>query len=127
MNLDAEKLSTLQDSATVTNSTLYLRKMKQGALREADAVRWETNLGEPNKFEAVSLVVCPNAVLAVVRNQQKFRSQPQWYLVALEAKSGRQLFKRELRGDPLPGGLLVDRDGRIVVTLLDGRVLGFGQ
>ena len=97
------------------------------ALRDADAVRWETNLGESNKFEAVSLVVCPNAVIAVVRNQQKFRSQPQWYLTALEAKSGRLMFQRELRGDPLPGGLLVDRDGRIVVTMLDGRVLGYGR
>jgi len=81
--------------------------------------RWESNFGESNKFEAVSLVVCPNAVVAVVRNQQKFRSQTQWYVAALNIKNGNQIFRHELPGDPLPGGLLVGRDGQIIVTMID--------
>jgi hypothetical protein len=35
-------------------------------------------------------------------------------------------WRQELPGEPLPGGLLVDRDGQVVVTMLDGRVLCFG-
>lgn len=93
------------------------------ALREAGATRWETDLGEGNKFEAVSLVVCPNAIVSVVKQQQKFRSQPQWFVTALNTKNGQPLWRHELRGDPLPGGLLVDRDGQVIVTMLDGRVL----
>ncbi len=90
------------------------------------ALRWSSDLDEPNKFETVSLAVAPNAVVAVVRQQHKFRSQPQWHLAALDARTGDQVFKHELRGDPLPDGLLVDRDGRIVVVMLDGSVEAWG-
>jgi hypothetical protein len=38
-------------------------------LREAGNIRWETNLGDGNRFEAVSTVVCPNAVLTVAKQQ----------------------------------------------------------
>lgn len=92
-------------------------------IRESGKVRWETNLGQPNRFEAVSMVVSPNAVLAVVRYQQKFRAQPQWYLTSLDGQTGKLKFQHELRRSPLPGGLLVDRDQRIVVTMLDGSVI----
>jgi len=94
-------------------------------LREQGKARWETDLGEGNKFEAVSLVLCPNALLAVVKQQQKFRSQPQWFLTALNISDGKPLWQQELRGEPLPGGLLIDRQGQAVVTMLDGRVLCF--
>jgi outer membrane protein assembly factor BamB len=92
-------------------------------LRSSDQVRWETNLGQPNKFEAVSMAVAQNAVVAVVRYQQKFRSQPQWYVTALDLVGGKPIFQHELRSDPLPGGLLIDRKGQIIVSLLDGGVL----
>ena len=95
-------------------------------MREADKARWESDLGEGNKFEAVALVVCPNAVLSVVKHQLKFRARPQWYLAALDAKNGKPLWQQELRGEPLPGGLLVDRHGLIVVTMLDGSLITFG-
>ena len=87
--------------------------------------RWESNFGESNKFEAVSLLVCPNAVVTVVRNQQKARSQPQWYVAALNIKNGAPMFRHELRGDPLPGGLLVGRDGQIIVTMMDGSLFSY--
>ncbi len=93
------------------------------SLRQANQVQWETNLGQPNRFEAISMVVTKNAVLSVVRYQQKFRSQPQWYVTALDLEAGKPLFQHELRSDPLPGGLIVDRHGQIVVSMLDGSVL----
>jgi outer membrane protein assembly factor BamB len=91
------------------------------------AATWSTDLGEPDKFEAVSLVVAPNAVLGVVQQQQKIRAQPQWYVVAFNKQNGNPMWRQELRGEPLPGGLLVDRDGRIVVTMLNGNLVCLGR
>ena len=89
-------------------------------------VRWQSDLGDSTKFEAVSLTVCQNAVVAVVRHQQRFRAQTQWFVVAFDAESGRPLYQHELRAEPLPGGLLIDAKGQVVVTTLDGKVLCFG-
>jgi outer membrane protein assembly factor BamB len=105
---------------------------RQGRLSLADqfaargAVKWKSDLGESNKFAAISLAVAPNAVVAVVQQQHKFRAQPQWYVAAFDKSEGRKLWQQELAGKPLPEGLLVDRDGQIVVTMLDGSVVCFG-
>ena len=96
------------------------------ALAADGAVRWQSDMGEPNKFEAVSLAVCPNAVVAVVQQQQKYRAWPQWYVVAYDKKTGSPYWRHEIRQEPLPGGLLVDSGGQVVVTMLDGKVLCLG-
>jgi len=97
------------------------------ALQQDKAIRWQTDLNQPNKFEAISLVVCRNAIVAVVRYQQRNRAHPQWYLAAFDNTNGNPLFQRELRSDPLPGGLLVDRSGQMVVTMLNGDLVCFGE
>ena len=90
------------------------------------AVRWQSDLGESNKFEALSLAVCPNAIVAVMQYQQKYRSQPQWFVVAFDAEDGIIYWRHEIDSEPLPGGLLVDRGGQILVTMLKGDVLCLG-
>ena len=90
------------------------------------AILWRSNLDDSEKFEAVSLVVSRNAVVAVVRMQNALRARPQQFLVAFNARNGRQLWRHELRGEPLPGGLLIDSDGRIIVTLLSGKLVCLG-
>jgi outer membrane protein assembly factor BamB len=100
-----------------------------GQVFEADgAVRWQSDLDEPNKFEALSLAVCPESVVAVVQFQNRVRAQPQWFLAAFIADDGVPIWfwRHELPSEPLPGGLTVDRNGHAVVTLLDGAVLYFG-
>jgi len=92
-------------------------------LSKAKAVRWQSSLGETNKFEAMSLVVGPNAIVAVVQHQQKYRAQPQWFVVAFDQASGKVTWRQEIKDEPLPGGLLINRDGRIVVTTLTGNLL----
>lgn len=48
---------------------------------EADAAeRWQTDLNEPNKFEVSSMAVSPESVVAVVRYQNRVRSQPRWFV-----------------------------------------------
>ena len=70
---------------------------------------------QPNKFETVSIVACPESVVAVVKYQMRFRAQPQWFVAALAVGNGRVLFQHELHTEPLPGGLLIDKDGQIIV------------
>ena len=72
------------------------------------------------------IAVCPNAVVAAMQQQQRARSQPQWYVVALNKQTGAQLWRQEIFEEPLPDGLLVDRDGNVVVTMVSGTLACLG-
>jgi outer membrane protein assembly factor BamB len=96
------------------------------ALQQDGAALWQTDLGQPNKFEVVSIALCPNAVVVAVGHQVRFRAHPQWFAVALNAENGQPLWKQELNGKPLPGGLLVDRSGQVITSMLGGDVVCLG-
>ncbi len=126
---DAEKVSE-QLSRSSDNQSRPIagaRRSLADDFAATGALRWQSDLGESNKFEAISLVVCPNAIVAVIQQQQKNRAQPQWYVAAFDKAKGRKLWQQEINGKPLPDGLLVDRDGQIVVTMLDGSLLCLGN
>ena len=89
--------------------------------------RWLSNPGDAKKFEAVALALAPNAVVAAASLQPMSRARPQWFLIALATEDGRRLFQQELPGDPLPDGLLIDRDGSILVSMLDGGLASYGR
>lgn len=76
--------------------------------------------------DTVALALSKNAVLAVCETPIPRRRQSAWRLSALNRSDGSELWKHDLSGPALPGGLLVDRDGRIVVVLTDGHVECFG-
>jgi outer membrane protein assembly factor BamB len=99
------------------------RRSLVDAFAAGGAMQWQSDLGESNKFSALSMVLTPNAVIAVVQQQQKNRAQPQWYVAAFDKDKGRQLWRQEINGKPLPDGLLVDRDGQVIVTMLDGSLI----
>ena len=67
----------------------------------------------------------PNAVLAVAKFQDLRRAKGSWTLVAISPENGRPLAQVELPGDPLPGGLIVDSEGRIIVSMLDGSLVSY--
>ena len=92
------------------------------------AVRWVSDLGQPDKFEVASIALCPGSVVIVAKWQVRNRAHPQWSLAALDSRNGTPywFWRYLLPSTPLPGGLLVGRRGQVVVTLLDGRVLSFG-
>jgi outer membrane protein assembly factor BamB len=66
--------------------------------------------------EAQAMAVCRNAV--VVAGEKE--------LVAFRMTDGTILWKQPLPKPPAPWGLAVDGAGRAIVTLTDGKVLGFG-
>ncbi len=82
--------------------------------------KWQANFGDNQGFEPLSLVVAPNAVLSVARYQDLRRARKQWILTAMNAENGAQMFQADLPAEPLPGGLIVDSGGRILVSLLEG-------
>jgi outer membrane protein assembly factor BamB len=66
--------------------------------------------------KALATAVCDNCVLVAMPSQVQ----------ALELGSGRSLWTEDLPSAPVPWGLAVDRSGRVLVTLEDGKVLCFG-
>jgi len=85
--------------------------------------RWQADL--PPKVIAHALVVTPNAVLMTLDGGPKHRSD--WSLVAFDAATGTRLWEHALPSAPRIGGLLVDRDGRTVVVLVNGTILCYGS
>jgi len=124
---DADKVSERIEKGYPPRGSQKGRAILAEAFQADHAVRWQSDLGESNKFEAVSLAVCPNAVVAVVQYQRKFHSQPQWFVVAFNATDGTTYWRHEIHSHPLPGGLLVDKQGQVVVTMLNGNVLCLGR
>ena len=76
--------------------------------------------------EIAGLAVTQNAVLAAGRSTESEEAERGGFqLVALRLDNGQPLWTHAL---PIPAsswGLAVDRDGRVLVTLRDGRVLCF--
>jgi outer membrane protein assembly factor BamB len=48
-------------------------------------------------------------------------------LAALDIRSGKVLWKNPLPAGPVRWGVAIDRNGRVLVSLRDGRVLCFGE
>lgn len=80
-----------------------------------------------NGKDTVSLAIAGNAILAVCEVPVNRRIRTEHFVFALRSENGSVLWKQRLPGPALPGGLLVDRSGRIVVTLLDGGVVCYGR
>jgi len=89
------------------------------------AARWATDLDNPDKFEVLALAATPGRVAAVIQLQLPQRAHPQWQVVAFDATSGAPIWfwRHDLPFEPLPEGLIVGRDGQLIVASLAGQVL----
>ena len=83
--------------------------------------------GTKAAVRGVSLAICAEDVVAVLQHQQEHRAQPEWSVAAWETEAGKPRFQHHFFNEPLPGGLLVEHDGRVVVVMLDGSVLCYGS
>ncbi len=82
-----------------------------GRFKVANAPRWERDLPES---QAVALAA--NAVVVAAASTLK----------AFDPASGGEFWSKPLPASPVPRGLAVDREGRVVVSLVDGSVTCFG-
>ena len=89
------------------------------------AIRWQSDLDNPNRFEVLAMAVTPSRVAAVVQFQNRVRAWPQWQVAAFKADDGTPIWfwRHDLPSEPLPDGLAVGHQGQLLVTLLDGSVL----
>ena len=53
--------------------------------------------------------------------------RPECGLTAFDLETGKELWTRKLPASPVDWGVAVDRSGRIIVSLRDGRVLCLGR
>jgi outer membrane protein assembly factor BamB len=72
--------------------------------------------------ETAGVAVAKNAILALVQVADQLEKEPASTLVMLDANDGRVRLRQPLPTLATAWGLAVDRDGRIVVTTVDGRV-----
>ena len=79
-------------------------------------IRRDKPLWEYDCQGSVAVALCSNAVVVATGKE----------IVALSLEDGDVLWKKPLPAAPVSYGLAVDSDGRVVVTLEDGRVLCFG-
>jgi outer membrane protein assembly factor BamB len=73
---------------------------------------------------AVATAIAANAVVAVGRAQAPDGEAPGWLVAAFDLQSGRELWHEALPSAALPGGLCIDAEGRTIVVLEDGGVIG---
>jgi len=76
--------------------------------------------------DAVAFVIAKNAVITALEQQRPRSLSSKWTLAGLDPKTGKVIWTKPLKSSVLPGGLLVERHGRIVVVHEDGSVSCFG-
>lgn len=97
-----------------------LRPEAQGKPR----VLWERR---PVYGTAVGMALTGNAALLLGINRARGKTSASAGLTALRLADGTPLWQQALPAIPALWGLAVDRKGRTIVTLRDGRVLCFGR
>ena len=104
-----------------TDRTMY-RLDPSGAGEGKGKLLWK----QERFLRTEGVVLTPNALLVIGEQADDETSESMHgVLEALDPDSGKSIWKRILPAAPVPWGLAVDGAGRIVVTLIDGRVLCF--
>ncbi|KPL10708.1 hypothetical protein AMJ85_05340 [candidate division BRC1 bacterium SM23_51] len=91
--------------------------------------RWIADVAEIK--DTVSLALARNAVVALCETQfaagRTAEGPSGWAVMTLDPKDGEVIWQEALPSRPLTAGLLVDRDGQVIVVLENGKVVCFGK
>ena len=99
----------------------YLRR---GDAKKRPETVWTASM--PKGSDTVSLALARNAVLAVCETPRPRQLATRWIVSCLNSEDGSLMWRKDLSHQARPGGLLVDRDGRVVVVMENGNVACFG-
>ena len=93
---------------------------KDGIASKRPAPVWQMEMKRGALVHALALTENA-AVVAVCPKKES------WQLIALDRARGTELWRHQLPAEPLFNGLCMNRDGRVFVTLTDGRIVCFGK
>ncbi len=85
-------------------------------------------LWEPAALNANGLVLAADAVVvshATAGAKEEFPDK--WAVSALDRKTGQPVWSVDLPGAPIYEGLSIDRDGRVLVAMMDGGLVAIGK
>lgn len=115
------------DSASLVD---HLEKAKPADLRRqpwyAGTLERKWTVNEIQDSDAVAFVVAKNAIITALEQQRPRSLSSKWTLAGLDPKTGKVIWTKPLKSAVLPGGVLVERHGRIIVVHEDGSVTCFG-
>ena len=83
---------------------------------QREALAWEKQL------DPYALALTNNGLVSVHRV-----AADAWQVTVLDRTTGEELWNQPLPDEPLLNGVCVDRRGNVLVALVDGRVLCFGE
>ncbi len=104
----------------------YMARGDDKNIPESDWVSEKEATGRLRESYAVSFAIAKNAVLEVYETQVVRHRNSRWTLRALEPDNGKVLWEQRLPSPALPGGLLVDRQGKVIVVMENGSVACYG-
>lgn len=98
------------------------------AKQEEGAKKLATDWSVKPYQEISAVVIAKNALLVTgLDRDAKKADQTSPGITAISLKDGRLLWKQPLPGNPVAWGLAQDRTGRIIVTMMDGKVVAFDR
>jgi hypothetical protein len=108
----------------------HLEKASRMNLRQqyryANTLKKRWTAQELKDSDTVAFVIAKNAILTAIREQRPRSLSSNWFLAGLNPETGKVMWRKRLPSAVLPGGILVDRHGRIIVVHEDGSVSCFG-
>ena len=79
------------------------------------------------KYDTVSLALARNGLVAVCEEPVARSLKTDWSVNGIDCGDGTLLWSEDLPSPALPGGLSIDGEGRLVISLLDGSVVCYGS
>ena len=117
---------TLPASYSLDKIEEYLVRGDAKIRPESEWVSEKEVSGRLRESDAVSLAIAKNAVVEVYETPIIRHRNSRWSLRVMEPADGKVVWEQLLPSPALPGGLLVDRQGRIVVVMENGTVACYG-
>jgi outer membrane protein assembly factor BamB len=107
----------------------HLEKATPADLRQrfryANQLKKSWTAQELEDSDAVAFAIAKNTILTVFEKQRRRSLSSNWTLAGLNPETGKIMWRQQLPSAALPGGVLVDRHGRIIVVHEDGSVSCF--
>ena len=97
------------------------------SLVDTKSARWTTDLGQQGELEIVAITMAEDAVVVLGKGQSRNRAHATWWLSAVNKDNATAywFWRFPLPSAPLPEGLAIDREGKVIVAMLNGDILRF--